>query len=627
MKRDDTKPSEKSMVVKKFGVFFLITLAFVTTAFATTSITDLKLTTNQIEINNLNISETSLSIKQNTSQFVKTIGGGSGKTGALFILQTLDGGYIWGGHTSSYGFGGDDILMAKLNSSGNLLWMKTIGAAGDERITAMKQTSDGGYIASGKITSYGSDTSSVSGLDMLVLKFDSSGNLSWAKTIGKEDTRDQTEGGGNGALQQTSDGGYIMSGFTEGYGAGGWDAFIVKLDSSGNLSWAKTIGGSDNDNGLSVRQTSDGGYIMSGGTKSSGSGDYDIFITKLDSSGNLSWAKAIGGSKKDVAESNIVQTSDGGYAVTGVTKSYADSSGDLFVLKLDFSGNLSWMKAFGEAGSLDYSNSIQQTSDGGYVVGGATGDGGTESRGLLVLKLDSLGNLSWAKKTIGMGNFCSTSFIQQTPDGGYVIPGHSGDLGPTEPWDAFIIKLDSSGNCSGCSLIQDQTSSVSTSDITPTITEVIPEVSSPTPTVTSVTPTVSDVTPEESTLCSATSTFNPLVINASGMIGIGKSNPTKQLDVLGDIRADRFCFKDVCYSAMPQSPWTLYGNNIIFNKGNIGIGTSLPKNKLNIIGDINVTGDYINDQSIGITGNYTTGNCWIYYSGGIVTGTNCSVQS
>ncbi|MCD6412230.1 hypothetical protein J7K91_00920, partial [bacterium] len=160
-----------------------------------------------------------------------------------------------------------------------------------------------------------------------------SGNFSWAKTIG---------GLGNDyaySVQQTSDGGYIVGGETESFGTGGCDTFLLKLDNSGNFSWAKTIGGLGNDYAYSVQQTSDGGYIVGGFTDSFGAGSEDIFLLKFDSSGNLSWAKVIGGGGSDWAHS-VQQTSDGGYIVGGFTDSFGAGGKDIFLIKTDSKGNI-----------------------------------------------------------------------------------------------------------------------------------------------------------------------------------------------------------------------------------------------------------------------------------------------
>jgi len=619
IKKKSVKKLLSKNSIKKIAIFLLISIAFITVTFATTSITDTELKTNQIEVNNVDLSENSLSISQNTSQFVKTIGG-SGYDRFYSMDSTSDGGYIMTGYTQLGDIGTVAVFVVKFNPSGDISWAKAIGSnEGYDYGNDIRQTSDGGYVIGGKTTSYGNYTNPPDAMDWMVIKLDSSGNLSWAKIIGEDGTDDFVE---RECVHQTSDGGYIMTGYTESYGGSDKDAFVVKLDSSGSVSWSKVFGESSFDNFLSIQQTSDGGYIASGATDSYGKGGHDILIAKLDSSGNLSWMKAYGEGSNEVAESNIIQTSDGGYVVTGYTKSYEDSDGDLFVLKLDSSGNIDWFKTIGEAGFSDVGFSIQQISEGGYVVWGRTESYGARGWDAFVVKLDPSGDFSWAR-TVGGTSDDVVNSIQQTSDGGYVMGGHTDSYGAGNT-DFLLAKLNSSGECSGCSLIQDQTDNVSVSSPDPTITEVIPEISSPTPNITSVTPNVTDVTPEVSTQCSATSTFSSLVTDSTGRISIGKPNPEKNLDVRGDIRADRFCFKDNCYSSMSESPWTKYGNNIIFNTGKIGIGTSLPKNKINIIGDINITGDYINNNNTGITGNYTNGNCWTYYSGGIVTETNCT---
>jgi hypothetical protein len=143
----------------------------------------------------------------------------------------------------------------------------------------------------------------------------------------------------------------------------------VKLDGSGNVVWAKTIGGSNEDVVRSIIRSSDGGYVVAGYTKSFGAGGSDIYVVKLDSAGNVVWTKAIGGSDKDEAGS-IIQSSDGGYIVAGHTRSFG-LGGDIFVMKLDSSGNVVWAKTIG-SGRWDSASSIIQSSDGGYVIAGET---------------------------------------------------------------------------------------------------------------------------------------------------------------------------------------------------------------------------------------------------------------
>ena len=141
------------------------------------------------------------------------------------------------------------------------------------------------------------------------------------------------------SLIQTSDGGYLIAGYTESFGTGGVDVYVVKLDASGNLQWTKTIGGPESDGGNSLIQTSDGGYVIAGSTKSFGAGEADVYVVKLDANGNLQWTKTIGAKNKNYSKSSLIQTSDGGYAIAGHTESFGAGKWDVYVVKLDKNGN------------------------------------------------------------------------------------------------------------------------------------------------------------------------------------------------------------------------------------------------------------------------------------------------
>jgi hypothetical protein len=141
------------------------------------------------------------------------------------------------------------------------------------------------------------------------------------------------------SIIQSSDGGYVVAGWTSSFGAGGRDFYVVKLDSAGNVIWTKTIGGSYDDVAYSIIQSSDGGYVVAGWTESFGAGSGDMYVVKLDSSGNVQWDKTIGGSVRDEALS-IMQSSDGGYVVAGGTSSFGAGNGDIYVVKLDANGNV-----------------------------------------------------------------------------------------------------------------------------------------------------------------------------------------------------------------------------------------------------------------------------------------------
>jgi len=308
-------------------------------------------------------------------------------------------------------------------------WSKTFGGPGEDYGLSVQQISDGGYIMAGSTDSYGAG-----GEDVWLIKTDSSGNEMWNKTFGgASDDSGYSVG-------QTSDGGYIITGSTWSYGAGGEDVWLIKTDSSGDLSWNKTFGGSDGDHGYSVQQTSDGGYIIAGWTYSYGAGDDDVWLIKTDSSGDLSWNKTFGGSDADGGTS-IQQTSDGGYIIVGDTFSYGAGNRDAWLIKTDSSGNKAWDKTFGSSG-VDYGNWVQQTPDGGYIICRSHGDSHDSSGysyDVKLIKTDSLGSETWGKY-FGGSDFDWGNSLQQTSDGGYIIAGFTRSYGAGS-YDVWLVKV------------------------------------------------------------------------------------------------------------------------------------------------------------------------------------------
>jgi hypothetical protein len=271
----------------------------------------------------------------------------------------------------------------KLDASGNIQWQKCLGGTGDDRANSIQQTTDGGYVVAGRTYSNdGNVTGNHGSDDYWVVKLDASGNIQWQKCLGGTSWEYAS------SIQQTTDGGYVAAGYTRSNDGdvsgnhGDWDYWVVKLDSSGNIQWQKCLGGTSWDEAYSIQQTTDGGYVVTGyttsndGDVSGNHGGEDYWVVKLDSSGNIQWQKCLGGTGDDRANS-IQQTTDGGYVVAGYTYSNdGDVSGnhggrDFWVVKLDASGNIQWQKCLGGT-NWDEAYSIHQTTDGGYVVAGRT---------------------------------------------------------------------------------------------------------------------------------------------------------------------------------------------------------------------------------------------------------------
>jgi len=366
--------------------------------------------------------------------FQKTYGG-TGNDNRQTFQQTSDGGYIITGATNSFGAGVFDVYLIKTEVNGNISWAKTFGGTNDDYGYSVRQTSDGGYIVAGSTSSFGAGSS-----DVYLIKTDANGNSLWTKTYGGIGNE------GGYSIKQTSDGGYIVAGWTDSFGAGNMDFYLIKTNANGDALWSKTYGGIGNDEGLSIDTTSGGGYIIAGWTDSFGAGSADVYLIRTDGGGNISWSRTFGGTGWDGA-SSIQQTSDGGYIVGGSTNSYGAGSVDVYLIKLDAFANTLWTKTFGGTG-VDYVTALQQTSDGGYILAGTTNSFGTVYQDIYIIKTNVNGDTLWSKTYWGTANDESGYSVQQTSDGGYIIGGHTSSFGAGGD-DFYLIKTDASGN-SGC---------------------------------------------------------------------------------------------------------------------------------------------------------------------------------
>ncbi|MEO5569903.1 MAG: T9SS type A sorting domain-containing protein [Bacteroidia bacterium] len=405
-------------------------------------------------------------------QWQNTIGGNHNDQ--LFsVQQCTDGGYILGGNSVSNisgdktedTIGGYDYWVIKLDGAGSIQWQNTIGGSLGENLFSIQQTTDGGYILggisnsniSGDKTENNWDTSLYPTPDYWLVKLDTAGNIAWQNTIGGT-ASDMLQ-----SVQQTTDGGYILGGYSSSSISGDKtenaiasasfccypDYWVVKVDSVGNIQWQNTIGGDSSDFLQSIYQTFDGGYILGGWTVSNISGDKtencqghtDYWVVKLDSLGNIQWQNTIGGSYEDELYS-IMQTTDGGYILGGW--SISDSSGDktensmgnedYWVIKLDSIGNIQWQNTIG-GNYVEELHSVKQTIDGGYILGGwswspISGDKTENSWGdtdYWIIKLDSIGNILWQNDIGGIYGDGLYS-VCQTNDGGYFLGGTSGSI-------------------------------------------------------------------------------------------------------------------------------------------------------------------------------------------------------
>jgi hypothetical protein len=415
-------------------------------------------------------------------QWQKSLGGTNIEY-ANSIIQTSDGGYIVAGSSTSnngdvtghHGSTPYDYWVVKLSSTGVIEWQKSLRGTHQDMASSIIQTTDGGYIVSGSTLSPndGDVTGNHGNYDYWIVKLSSTGTIEWQKCLGG--TSDEMAS----SIKQTIDGGFIVAGYSQSNngdvtGNLGYDAWVVKLSSTGVIQWQKCIGGTNVDNANSITQTTDGGYIFCGGTLTGaipgGGYVFDAWVVKLSSTGVIEWQKFLGGTGSESLRS-IIQTTDGGYIAAGGSNSNnGDVSGnhgdrDYWVVKLSSTGVIQWQKCLGGTDS-DYASSIIQTIDGGYIVSGDTpsydGDvsGNHGSYDYWIVKLSSTGTIEWQKCLGGTGGESSINSIIQASDGGYVIAGSSnstnGDVtGNHGDKDSWIVKL--SGNLTTSSFLQETT--------------------------------------------------------------------------------------------------------------------------------------------------------------------------
>jgi uncharacterized delta-60 repeat protein len=422
-----------------------------------------------------------------------TVYSGAGWDEPHSIQPTADGGYIVVGETLSFRDGYRDFWILKLDFDGSVSWEKVFGGATareEANAWSVQQTPDGGYIVAGRIFELGTEN-----LDVLVTKLYPDGQpnpadrgaIEWQKRFG-EDYLDLVR-----SVDQTSDGGYVVAGnLRTDRGRAYNDLWVVKLDSDGSISWQNTYGTSQPEQGYSVQQTADGGYIVAGFTEPDPFDfrNADAWVLKLYPDGQpgsadrgaIEWQRKYDNIDGDQIYS-IVQTTDGGYIMTGITNSLYTNSpeSDLWVVKLFSDGTIDWEKRYGGDGA-DVGWDVKETSDGGYVVAGATATRcfSVGCSDFWILKLNTDGTTAW-EKTYG-GSFCDYAYeIHETPDGGYIVTGDSASFGsPDNGHEVLVLKLDVNGEIPGCNamgtsaaVVADTSTAVVTTTVTPVTTTAI----------------------------------------------------------------------------------------------------------------------------------------------------------
>lgn len=348
------------------------------------------------------------------------------------VRQTSDGGYVMCGSATQPEEDYSDFYIAKTDSFGDIQWTKVYGRKYSDGLSKVLQTSDGGYIVIGN-----TNVNETTNVDVYIAKLDASGNVVWENTYGGQ-YDDKAS-----SIVKTSDG-YIIVGTTLSYNIGNSDIYVLKVDDSGNEIWHKNFGDSQGDNGSRIIQTKDGNYAIIGATAGFGAQGFDFYLMKIDGDGNELWHKLYGGSDWDEGNS-IAELPNGDLVLAGFAVGFGPGGKDIFLIKTDADGNEIWHKAFGGV-YQDNASKVLVTSD-GIVVGGNTtiqikGQGIVENVDIIVIKTDMDGNKIWQSEFGGTNDESLGSMILNS-DGNIVLAGSTDSY--SKSYSAYFLDINPGG--------------------------------------------------------------------------------------------------------------------------------------------------------------------------------------
>lgn len=384
------------------------------------------------------------------------------------VRQTSDGGFIICGSVDYSAMSSGDVILIKTDANGDTLWTKMYGGIGADAGNSVLQTNDGGYIVAGSTNSWGAGST-----DAYLIKTDASGNIQWSKTIGTP------SGDAAYGIIQKADGGYVFSGYESSFLLNG-QSHLVSTDAMGNVLWSKTYGISTRTNfSFALESTDEGGYVLGGYENQFLSNNYEYSLIKTDASGNLIWYKTIGDVDVD-RNFTLARSNDGGFVVAGTN--FTVSSSEINLVKVDANGVVVWTKKYGGIYN-EFAFALTATSDGGFVFGGFSASFSPNNNNNAYFgKTDAAGNLLWSKVMDGTG-YDIIYAIREASDGGLVLVGVKDEVAGVSG-NLYFAKTDADGN-TGCNLTVNSIVS-----IPPTIVGPVTANGTSIPTVTNVTPIV-----------------------------------------------------------------------------------------------------------------------------------------
>ncbi len=352
--------------------------------------------------------------------------GGDDRDEAHDVIALKEGGFLVAGESKSYSIGRRDMLIARFDKDGKLLYRSSFGNKKNEVANAVTKTSDDAFMAVGYTTSY----SKYGDKDLYVVKFSKDGKSIWKRHFGgeRDDVGYDIVGVGGGKA--------LIVGYTESYGKGYKDIYLLYIDKNGKEIWSKAIGGKDDETGYSIALAKDGFYIA-GTTRSKGAGGFDFYLLRFDSKAHLRYSKVYGGIEDDIFTSAVV-TKDGGCVVAGKTKSFGSKHFDIDVIKYDAKGRMLWHKLFGFK-SQEWANDIVELNDGNLVVVGTTKSIGHGNYDFYILELEPNGSLKWSKTYGGSDKDFATA-VAKLKDKSIIVAGSTLSFGKGD-YDFMLINL------------------------------------------------------------------------------------------------------------------------------------------------------------------------------------------
>lgn len=352
--------------------------------------------------------------------------GGSANEVAYSVCETYDGSFVIAGLSVTFGSGPQDVYVVKADAYGDTFWTRVYGGVSYEAAHGVCETSDSCYVITGYTESFGAG-----GKDVYMLKLDTEGVVLWTKTYG-------------GSLQdcsysvcETQDGGLAIVGYKN--GPSGWtkgDLWILKTTASGDTVWTKTYGGAGQDYGVSIQETPDNGFIIAGINSSESAGGKDVWLVKTDAVGDTVWTRTYGGTLEDVGYA-VHMTPDNGYIVSGYINGTGEwTAGDVWLLKTDAAGDTAWTRVYGGSGE-DFGFNVFPTHDGGYIIGGTRA---ANNGDMWLLKTDAAGDTVWTQNYGGAYHESCLGLVI-TSDSGYVVAGHTSSFG-AGAIDFYVVRTE-----------------------------------------------------------------------------------------------------------------------------------------------------------------------------------------